>query len=89
MRERLVNSRPYKNNRRTEATEEQLDWIRASGGTGFVCWVRVGKWWKKEVWPATGAALGELSSRYPGALIVMEAGCHSPRGQPASGARGM
>ena len=24
------------------------------------------------------AALGELSSRYPGALIVMEAGCHSP-----------
>ena len=23
-------------------------------------------------------ALSELSSRYPGALIVMEAGCHSP-----------
>jgi hypothetical protein len=24
------------------------------------------------------AALSELSSRYPGALVVMEAGCHSP-----------
>ena len=38
-RERLVNSRPYEeNNRTTDATEEQLDWIWATTvGTGFVC----------------------------------------------------
>jgi transposase len=28
---------------------------------------------------ATRVALRELSGRYPGALLVLEAGCHSPR----------
>jgi transposase len=55
-----------------------LDWIWAIGGTDFVCWARVGKWWKREVWPTNRVALSELSSHYPGALIVIEAGCHSP-----------
>ena len=55
-----------------------MDWIWATGGTGFVCWVRVGKVVEEGSVANNRVALSELSSRYPGALIVMEAGCHSP-----------
>jgi transposase len=55
-----------------------LDWIWAIGGIGFVCWVRVGIVVEEGSVANNRVALSELSSRYPGALIVMEAGCHSP-----------
>jgi hypothetical protein len=41
-----------------------LDWIWATGGTGFVCWVRVGKWWKKEVWPTCSRRLPSANRRF-------------------------
>ena len=69
-----VNLTPYEAT--TKGVRSRLDWIWVIGGTGFVCWMKA-EWWRKEVFVTSGF-FGELTGRYRGALVVMEAGCHSP-----------
>jgi len=54
-----------------------LDWIWGIGGTGFCVLDGRGEVVEEGTLSNDREALSELSHRYQGALVLMEAGCHS------------